>query len=186
LFALIAFMAVAQQREGDRISFSSVKSHSLTIQLDSTDTDIIYIPFPLESWPRWTSLIGESLPTYVSTHAEQNWLCSGDVFISIIPTFAGTEESDSLSGYIRPLMYDANKQAWSVASVDLTYLVFDTPNLYAQNAVDWLNWTSGSTYTCTLSNELWPTAGFALYLDQRANAQPTFVTTLSITLWFVR
>jgi len=146
-------------------------SNYITVEYDSTDLDTIYVLLP--DTKQNVPYISETLPTkyyHGTVLRDLRFSYDGNVVIHCHPdtsTGMTNTETDSLSQTIKPLTYDPYLGTFEISQNDYTYLVFDTPETYTATSADWLDWTSAKTYTCTLSGELLPVAGFVIIGDQR-------------------
>ena len=189
LFVLMIFAVVlsAQFPEGSRTAFTSVKPVFVTVDLDSTDSAVIYVPFPTDDWERSTALIGETIPTATAPHLRKDILAQGDVGLQLIldSLATGVQESDSLAAYIKPLSFDPTK-GWKTSKNDSTFLKFDEAGNFTASAIDYFDWTCNELYTVQLSNELWSFGGFALYLWQKAADNAGASNRIRAGFFFVR
>lgn len=187
-FTIIAMLLLATsvfaQVEGQQITYKSIKPLFTQITLSATMQRTVYVAFPTTRWDQ-VALDTVALTTADPQYSRQEVLATGDVYIQILPEISGVEESDSLYAWIKPYGYFYNKEAW-YESRDSTFLVFDTPGVYAQAGVDYLDWADGYAYGVALSNELWATAGFTLTIRQRAVNVASAETKVSVAIWIVR
>ncbi len=193
ILVLLAPMLMAQYNKGERTVFKSVKVIDAKVVLEgdygvpAADRDILWVPFPLEDEAYWKTLVdtSSSLPSPLTT-SNNEFLATGDLCVTIVPTYGAAEESDSLYCYMKPLIYSPTNGTWYTSANDSTFLVFSTQGKYCQSAISYLNWTTGKAYTCNLSNELWATAGFALYLGQNAADTNKARTDIRVIISYVR
>ena len=149
--------------------FLLTTSVPLNVTLTNSDTAVVYFLLP-DNFGNWYA--SETLPTRYYSGTNQRalaWWSSGDIYLALEPnasTGMAAGETDSLSAYIQPLVWDAYDGEFAVVETDKTYLVFDTAGTYTATSADWIDWTTGQEYGCLLTGELWPVAGFALTLTQ--------------------
>jgi len=166
ILLMLAGSTFAQFEEGERITFKSIKPRFGFCTLDSAVAKVFYIPWPTTRWSQQTTLDTVALTTAHPAYQRQELQATGDVFVQVLMDTVTRDESDSLIAWIKPYTYDYNKEAWAESANDSTFLVLDTPGVYAQAGVDYLDWTHGKTYTVQLSNELWSSGGFTLHFKQ--------------------
>jgi len=187
-FLTIAILMLAgslfAQAEGERITFKSIRPQFTSVTMDSATEKVVYVAFPTTRWDQVT-IDTVALTTASPAYQRQQVLATGDVYIQILPEVHNTEESDSLYAWIKPYGYFYEKEAW-YESEDLTYLVFDTPGVYAQAGVDYLDWTAGEAYGVSLSNELWATGGFTIHFNQKTYDNAGADTKIYVAVWIVR
>jgi hypothetical protein len=148
----------------------------------------IYVVFPSPTKSFQEVYVDTVLPTKALIPEQSTNLkfaCKGDVGISMYLTETGTEESDSLSAWIKPLVYDDNLATWTTSTNDSTFLVFDTPGTYTSTAADYLNYTKTKTYTTTLVGQLWPGPGFMLGLNRWGCGQAATIMTGRVAFWII-
>jgi hypothetical protein len=151
----------------------------------------VYIVYPRVVIPKPIDLLGfcyiDTIPPTAAMIASNNlrFGTTGDVFLSLTLVETGTDESDSLSSWIKPLWYDRTLSAWHT-SLDSTFLVWGTPGTYTSTAATQLNWTSGGSYSCTLSGLLWPCQGFVLTFESCMDANIATVVAGYLGIHFVQ
>jgi len=151
-----------------------------TITLDSTCTGRLYILFsPLRGYEYSMS---ETLPTATTVQIEER-KSTGNVTICVVTDSLTNQESDSVYFYKKPLAYIHQKGACYTPSNDSTFLVFDTKDTYTSSSADYLNWTHGKMYICTLNGELLNTTGFVLYIKQFAFDEPGAASKFYVQIW---
>lgn len=179
---LTAVVALPQSGSAE---FSITSSPYINVSITNTASATVYVLFPDASG---TWYLSETLPTkYYSSPVRRplQWWASGDAYLFLEPnasTGMAADETDSLTAYIQPLVWDEYDQEFALATVDKTYLVFDTANTYTSTSADWLDWTTGLEYGCLLTGELWPTAGFAITLTQNNSSAGIGIYTLSLSI----
>lgn len=150
------------------IEYPVMVSDTVTVALDSTASCSVYVLFePLRSRHRFKA--SETAPTSANTISDfQTFLATGNVYISINTDTTAAEESDSLTAYIKPYVYNAQESAYAIVEKDSTWLVFDTAGTYVSTSADYLNWAHDKTYGTTLAGELWSCHGFVIIFNQYA------------------
>lgn len=163
--------------------FSITVSPYLNATLTNTDSTIVYVLFP-DGNGTW--YISETLPTnlYAAGNPRSTrWWMSGDAYLFLEPnasTGMAANETDSLTAYIQPLVWDEADAEYAIVDVDKTYLVFDTINDYTAASYDWLDWTTGQEYGAVLTGELCPVSGFALSLVQKNSTSGIGIHTVAV------
>jgi hypothetical protein len=184
LFLIFSVLCAAQDKV---TTVGLILPEFTTVTLDSSDSQTLYVTFPYTAGPTSARRIQISTTKPTSTSAQAInpvFSSSGNVFVHVIPDTLTRQESDSLYAYIKPLVYDSNKKDWYTSEKDSTFLVFDTIGMYSSTVADYLDWTHGKCYTTTLTNELWPCAGFTITFVQRAFNVATADTKLYLGFWF--
>lgn len=188
LILLFVLFAVSLFAQGKVISVPIIIPESTTITLDSTATSTIYVSFPPPSGPTSASRTAISTTAFSATSAQsvnRVFSSTGDVYVSFVADTSVREESDSLTAWIQPYVYEINKNAWYETAADSTFLVFDTPGTYIATSADYLNWTHGKLYGVPLSNELWPCSGFSITFYAKQFNTAGSQTKLYLTIYFV-
>lgn len=159
-------------------------SGALTFDLVDTEYDIVYVLVPDTKYANW--YISETQPTGLYLNGsprDLNFVYDGNITLC---TEADTStgmvdaESDSTSLVLIPLVYNPVSSTWELSMNDSTFLVLGTRDTYTATSIDYMDWDSGKTYTCTLSGELLPTGAFAIAFHQKNDDSGTS----SRHLWF--
>lgn len=189
VLALLLLPMLAFAQLDNVVSQKEIIPEYITVDLDSTTTSTIYYIFPPSAGITSSRRTAPSTTAPTASSAQANirsYTATGDVGISVVIDSVTADESDSLYMYINPLFYDATKAAWHIDATHVRYLVFDTADSYTSDSVDYLNWSSGGDYYTTLSNELWPAAGFALTVGQYTIDVAGAYTRCYFGFWTVR
>ena len=177
---LVAVLVLASSSVLAQPGYSIRYTENIDITLTDTDHELIYCLYL--STPG-SFYINQTLPTqYVSgtsgrTRSTVFWT-NGDVTINYEPNTVSGAEADSLALWIKPLIWDPLDNEYAEVTVDSTFLVFDTPEIYSASSVDHNDWTTAVEYSATVSGLLWPCAGFVIHVYQKAETAQ--VTTLSV------
>jgi len=185
IVVLILFVGVCYG-QGRIVGLHRLQPEYITVTCDSTDSTTIYVSFPPASGINSSHRTAISATAFTSASAQaihQDFVATGDVYISVVTDTSTIEESDSMFAYIKPYFYDATKATWYAVNADKGYLVFDTAGTYIQSTVDYLDWTHGSGYGACLSNELWPCSGFTLTIGQRTYNNAGAASTFYVGIW---
>ena len=185
ILLMLAGSTFAQFEEGERITFKSIKPRFGFCTLDSAVAKVFYIPWPTTRWSQQTTLDTVALTTAHPAYQRQELQATGDVFIGVVLEEI-TAESDSLIAWIKPYWFDTTKESWYESANDSTFLVLDTPGVYAQAGVDYLDWTTAKSYSVQLSNELWSSGGFTLTFKQYTYDNAGASTRVNLSVYFVQ
>jgi len=166
---------------------SYIKRYDITVTLDSTESEILYIPWPAPDFIFVNSDPGiyTSLDSLDAPAIHEFYETTGGMFIHIIPEYITAEESDSFLSYIKPLTYDPNKLKWYTSKNDSTFLYYGK-GIYTAASATMLDWDNGECYTVDLGGETWRCAGIALYLQQYAYDTATADTKFYIVVYIRR
>lgn len=158
----------------------------VTLTLTGKDSEMVYIPFPFEPLDTWKAAVGTTIPSSAFTGNFMEWQSTGDVGLDILLTYLTAEESDSFCAWIKPLTYSL-EDGWRVSDNDSMFVKFNELDVYTSDTRCYLNWTSGKTYTASLSGALWPFPGFVLWCESKAtNLSTTAKCVVDLKVWFVR
>jgi len=138
-------------------------SNTTTVTIDSTSIKTLYVLFPSDN-------IGTIMTTSSSVangfgRPNLTWT-EYNAYITMELDSTGSvggSTADSLSLWIKPLVWDYDSEAYAVITIDSLNLVFDTAGTYTSASKDILDWTTDTTYGCKLTS-LWNVAGFVMYL----------------------
>jgi hypothetical protein len=150
------------------------------VTYNNTDKDTIYVLFPTQG--QW--YISETRPTqYVrgSEVRKTDFDCTGDVYLNLEDNRT-SGAFDSLAHWIKPLVWEPKDKEFSIMDHDSTFLVFDTKGTYTASSVDYLDPITGKAEGCSLSGELWATAGFVIIGRQADEGTAVAVVTYWLSL----
>ena len=147
----------------------------------------VIFPGPEGFGDHGTVPIDTTLPNRYMVQARDNrtYCSTGDVGLSLVTDLTGTDESDSLASWIKPLFYDDTKHVWYASDNDSTFLVWGTPGVYTATSKSYFNWADGGSYTLSLSGELWPFAGFVLVFESCMDAQVASILSAKLGVWIL-
>jgi len=137
------------------------------VHIDSTDTNVVWIPFPPAKGYGWVAADSsddwnEGSTAVINPPDGVKW--NGNASLTWFSE-SGTEESDSLKIVVKPLDYDG-----VVFKNDSCFLSFTAePPEWVMTDPDWFDWELDTRYHCSLTGYL-PLGcyGIAVYLYQKA------------------
>lgn len=173
---------------GQDISKNYIQPFYTVVELEGTEEKTVFLTFPIPDHLYQgahpgivASLDGLTVPQDI-----RKFQSNGAAFLHIIPVFDTAEESDSLYVKFKPLSYDLNREAWAVSSNDSSFALWNAYDLWTTNTASYLDWTSESMYTLNLSGSLWPAAGVAITIGQKAANVASAATEVNVAVYLSR
>jgi hypothetical protein len=149
-------------------------------------TTYVYVPFPppdgVASWGH-TPIREGAMSSGAAQAKDRLYSTSGDVGLSMVTDLTGTDESDSLAMWIKPLFYDLTKGTWYTSANDSVFLIWGTIGTVTSSTKSYFNWANGGAYTLSLSGVLQPFAGFVIGIESCMNAYPASSLSIKLGVW---
>ncbi len=174
LFVLFALLAVRGLSQTEVISQSpSYTSYWIEITLDSTDTEMIWVPYPAIGGLYYSP--STTKPTYANATmlTANSWHSLINIGVSIqIDSIGSADESDSLTVELIPFDYFRTTIEHSSGTIDTvsniqSYVKFSDGTLAATSQN--FNWVDGRKYGFSIAGETKYFRGFAIKIRQIAN-----------------
>jgi len=164
LIMIMLLMFVALQSFAQYWPGHALKPATFTATTDSVTYEKVYVLFPALTRPTYI----DTALANVNIQGAPEFVWKGEkCYLYIEPdslSSAGGSTADSLSLWVKPLVWDYGSATYTEITKDSINLVFDTASKDTSVAKDILDWDDDTNYGCELTNYLRPTQGFVLYL----------------------
>jgi|GEM_PF-3030763 len=172
LFVLILIFMLIGTAYGQNFGQAVVnfgKIVGITFDLDSTETQNVYVSFPYPDHGFYFRVDTTRLKSAERVSTNQLMSGTGNVFVNIVIDSLTRDESDSLAPYMKPFSYSVGKKYWYESENDSLFIDFTTAGDYTSTSAVYLDHSHEKMYTAQLSGWMWSSGGLVFKFSQTAN-----------------